>query len=322
MRVSETDIENILRSAPRPEPPQGLKPRLLARVQLPFAPGGLGRLRARSGLAGWLQRWWPALIPAGATLACATVLGLQRVQIQDLKKVIRGLTPAAAPANPALTNPPAINSPVSPNTTPAAFDASRPELARLQARADQLKQEIANLERLEAQNTRLRAELAQPAPLALSAEDAAALASAREQAMQTACVNNLKQLGLAAKVWSLDNSNRFPRSVLEMTNEMATPKILVCPADSGRRVASNFSAWSPANMSYEYLAPGASDTEPNRVLFECPVHGNVLLCDGSVQARVARTHPGDLVRRDGKLYLEDHTPPRPSRPSRTNEPTQ
>lgn len=70
-----------------------------------------------------------------------------------------------------------------------------------------------------------------------------------------ACVNNLKQVGLAFRIWAGDNGDKFPMSVsvtnggtLEliasgtvwrhfqvMSNELNTPKILVCPQDSERQ---------------------------------------------------------------------------------------
>jgi hypothetical protein len=93
-----------------------------------------------------------------------------------------------------------------------------------------------------------------------------------------------------------------------MTNEMSTPKILRCPGDHAREAATSFIAYTPANCSYEYLAPSAPDTEPTRVLFRCPIHGHVCLSDGSVQGGVAKLHPERLVYRDGKLYLEDSPP--------------
>jgi hypothetical protein len=89
-----------------------------------------------------------------------------------------------------------------------------------------------------------------------------------------------------------------------MTNEMNTPKILHCPADENRQAATGWSDYTPANCSYEYLAPGGSPTEPNRVLFRCGIHGNIGLCDGSVQMGVGKNHPGKLVKRDGKLYFD------------------
>src|SRR5690349_8253126 len=68
------------------------------------------------------------------------------------------------------------------------------------------------------------------------------------------CTNNLKQIGLAFRTWALDNNDQFPFQVsatnggtMELTgsgiasvhfqvmsNELSTPKILLCPADIGR----------------------------------------------------------------------------------------
>ena len=93
-----------------------------------------------------------------------------------------------------------------------------------------------------------------------------------------------------------------------MTNEMSTPKILACPGDKTREAAKGWASYTAANCSYEYLAPAAPETEPSRVLFRCPIHGHVCLCDGSVQSYVAKQHPERLVQRDGKLYLDDSPP--------------
>ena len=69
------------------------------------------------------------------------------------------------------------------------------------------------------------------------------------------CVNNLKQVGLAFRVWQGDNNDKNPMSIsvtnggaLElvesgtvwqhfqvMSNELNTPKILICPSDSERQ---------------------------------------------------------------------------------------
>ena len=101
----------------------------------------------------------------------------------------------------------------------------------------------------------------------------------------------------------VDGLGRFNRS---MSNELNTPKILVCPADTNRPVAKNWETFSTANLSYEYLAPSVAniDLEPLRVLSRCPIHGHIGLCDGSVQSEVTRNHPEWLIERDGKLYME------------------
>jgi hypothetical protein len=66
------------------------------------------------------------------------------------------------------------------------------------------------------------------------------------------CVNNLKQVGLSYRVWEGDNNDKYPMAVAEtnggtmdfitgpsafrhflvMSNELSTPKILICPAES------------------------------------------------------------------------------------------
>jgi hypothetical protein len=146
------------------------------------------------------------------------------------------------------------------------------------------------------------------APVAVSAAMLLpALAKAKSRAQEISCVNNLKQIGLAAKIWAGDHDDTFPPNFLAMTNELSAPKILVCPQDSTHHVAADWSSFNDSeNCSYEYLAPSLKDNnaEPNLVVFRCPIHGNVCLADGSVQMGIGKTHPDWLVRRNGKLYFE------------------
>jgi prepilin-type N-terminal cleavage/methylation domain-containing protein len=89
-----------------------------------------------------------------------------------------------------------------------------------------------------------------------------ALAAAKRKAQRINCVNDLKQVGIAFRLWEGDNKDRYPMAVqtatggaLEavysavntpfvgpynecsiftvMSNECNTPKILFCPADNG-----------------------------------------------------------------------------------------
>lgn len=87
------------------------------------------------------------------------------------------------------------------------------------------------------------------------------LGRAKEQARQIACVSNLKQIGTAFLLWVHDHErNNFPFRVdladegnrghplagngwfqfAWISNELSSPRILVCPADKGRRVATDF----------------------------------------------------------------------------------
>jgi len=181
------------------------------------------------------------------------------------------------------------------------------EINRLKDLAARLKAEIGQLQQLQTENTKLRAQVAAPPEMSLTPEETESLAKAKERAQSIACVNNLKQFGLAVRTWALDNNDSNPPNVLSMSNELSTPKILLCPADTNRPVSADWSSFTMANCSYEFLAPAeVADIEPQRVLSRCPIHGNIGLCDGSVQMSVGKNHPDWLVEKDGKIYF---TPP-------------
>ncbi len=75
---------------------------------------------------------------------------------------------------------------------------------------------------------------------------------ARSHVYRIQCVNNLKQIGLAFRVWEGDNGQNYPMAVpgtnggsmdsisglsafrhfQVMSNELSTPKILMCPQET------------------------------------------------------------------------------------------
>jgi hypothetical protein len=101
------------------------------------------------------------------------------------------------------------------------------------------------------------------------------------------CVNNLKQIGLAARIWSNEHNEIFPPSFASMSNELVKTSLLVCPQDKAKKPAANFTELSPAqNVSYEYLTPNAKEADvTTQIVFRCPTHGNTVLGDGSVQEK-------------------------------------
>jgi hypothetical protein len=288
MSTPDDNIESILRRSPQPRPPAGLKEKLMRPLHPPSAV--TGRSVLADAQESWARRWWPALVPAGLSLICMAVFGVQQRELRGLKKEVQTLSAEVAAETPT----PAASVTQVP-TEPLA--APEPEIVRLKGLVEKLSTEISRLEQLRAQNQNLRSQLASPGGLAT-----AETGDARERADQARCINNMKQLGLAVRVWAGDNNDAYPPDIVSMTNEMGTPKILLCPSDTGRPVASAWSEYSSANCSYEYL--GGTETEPTRVMFRCPFHGNIGLCDGSVQGRIGKLHPEWLVQRDGKLYFE------------------
>jgi competence protein ComGC len=108
------------------------------------------------------------------------------------------------------------------------------------------------------------------------------LGRAKRKAMSETCRDNLKQVGLAFRLWSGDGGVRFPHELdlkfggtkelidsgqvfvhfRALSNELARPKLLVCPADKEKVVATNFnSGLSDANVSY-FVGLDAQDTMP------------------------------------------------------------
>ncbi len=114
-----------------------------------------------------------------------------------------------------------------------------------------------------------------------------ALSQAKGKATRISCVSNLKQIGLGARIYSNDNKDVFPPDFLSMSNELASPKILVCPEDPKHTAASSWAQFDPRkNISYEYLKPGIAESNAlNQVIFRCPIHNNIGMGDGSVQQR-------------------------------------
>ena len=159
----------------------------------------------------------------------------------------------------------------------------------------------------------------------------------------SSCTSNLKQIGLAYRLFSNDHDDKFPFAVPQssggtleftnsrnvflhfqaMSNELVTPKVLICRTDTNRQWASDFSLSgtsasfnSNSNLSY-FVGLDADEAKPERILsgdrnitggvlsngflrllrtnsqagFTAAIHnhaGNIGLADGSVQPLTPR----------------------------------
>ena len=117
-----------------------------------------------------------------------------------------------------------------------------------------------------------------------------ALSAAKAHAASMNCINHLKKIGLAFRIWSSDNDYNFPWLVstnvigtnspgtMELvsrmapevhfraiSNELGTAKILHCPADSKREWTTNWNLFSRNNLSY-FVNLDANETKPKTVL--------------------------------------------------------
>lgn len=103
---------------------------------------------------------------------------------------------------------------------------------------------------------------------------------AKGKARRIKCVNNLKNVGLAFRIYASDHMERFPWELSDqngeirinyssdpttyiraVTDELSIPKIVNCPADT-RFVVTNWSEFSRTNLSY-FISPDASTKFPN-----------------------------------------------------------
>jgi hypothetical protein len=100
------------------------------------------------------------------------------------------------------------------------------------------------------------------------------------------CVNDLKQISIAYRLWEGDNNDKYPMSVsvtnggaMElvatgnvtacfqvMSNEVNTPKILLCPEDTRRVWATNWSTLNNSNISYFVGLDVTNDTNLKMLL--------------------------------------------------------
>ena len=113
-------------------------------------------------------------------------------------------------------------------------------------------------------------------------------ASAKNKARRIACVNNLKLIGTAYRIWNSDG-DKFPAQTPSenggwqnltshpdqgincwtnyaiMAKQLETPRVLVCPSDKRISVTNFVMLRSNANVSY-FVGSDASDTVPESVL--------------------------------------------------------
>lgn len=179
-----------------------------------------------------------------------------------------------------------------------------------------------------------------------------ALAASKRKSSRIGCVNNLKQIELSMKIWAGDNKDSYPMQLsitnggtmeviatgdvvstfTVISNELNTPKVLVCPDDAGRIYATNFDAGlTPKNTSYfvaidggmnhpsepnlgdnnlvvngHPVAPGVLDLATNTATWTKERHhfrGNIGFNDGSVMAEVTKIGFTSMA---GTVYSTNH----------------
>jgi len=155
------------------------------------------------------------------------------------------------------------------------------------------------------------------------------LAGAHDRSRRIQCVNNLKQCGLAFRIWEGDNNDRYPMDVpvanggtkecttgaetyrhfQVMSNELSTPKILVCPNDD-YAAAADFVHLNNSHVSY-FVGLDAKETDPQMLLAgdrnitggSAPEKGVLKLVPGEPVAWTSaiHNHSGNVGLADGSV---------------------
>jgi hypothetical protein len=112
-----------------------------------------------------------------------------------------------------------------------------------------------------------------------------ALAKAKVRAQRIQCISNMKQINAQLQMWSLDHGGKFPPDLMALSNQLQSPKLLICPGEKlrDRREANDWSDFSLIGSSYDYSGAGKDSTQPQQIILRCPLHNNVGLADGSAQ---------------------------------------
>jgi type II secretory pathway pseudopilin PulG len=141
------------------------------------------------------------------------------------------------------------------------------------------------------------------------------------------CVNNLKNLGLAYRIYATDNNDRFPTFFLasnavnltsvkiteiyqSLSNELSTPKIIICPSDVKAVGVDSFAKLTPKNISY-FASLTADESTPqiilggdrNILVNKAPTTGLLALTTNTPASWSKDIHneQGNLVMSDGSV---------------------
>jgi prepilin-type processing-associated H-X9-DG protein len=150
--------------------------------------------------------------------------------------------------------------------------------------------------------------------------------------LRISCVDNLKQIGLAYRIWEGDSRDIYPTGIsvtnggsmemvvtgnvlqtfLVMSNELCTPEMLYCPEDSARVCANGFFGLANSNVCYFVSADVTNDENPQLILsgdsnFEIggkPVPAGLLSLwtnDPVAWSATRHVHSGNIALADGSV---------------------
>ena len=295
--MNDTMIENVLLHAPRPTAPPDLLKKLNAGIALPSRKAVTESREWRSPL----RRWFPALAFGVLMLSCAIMIAVQSTWSTNLKRQNEALRAATADLPKLREQHAALEQVREQHDELVQLRKDNQELHQLQTEVAQLRNLSAQIQRLQNENRQLSAA---PAPNANATSGGDFFDKGQMDAERIQCVNNLKQVGLAFRIWAGDNQDKYPTTLNVMSNELSTTKILVCPSDKARQpfASLGFGQFQDNMSSYQLSVRPDDMTYPECIIATCPIHHNYLLADGSVQS--IDPEKTVIMQKDGRWYLE------------------
>ena len=114
------------------------------------------------------------------------------------------------------------------------------------------------------------------------------MSSIKRRTETTSCRKTMSSNGIAALLWANDNNQKtFPDSLVQLSNEIGSTRILICPGDHSRQPASSWTTLTSSNCSYEILHPNLLATDPTNAFLRCKIHGHLGYTDSRVVDGVA-----------------------------------
>jgi type II secretory pathway pseudopilin PulG len=111
-----------------------------------------------------------------------------------------------------------------------------------------------------------------------------ALASSKAKAKRISCVNNLKQISLALRMWSNDHEEKYPWNLTiegggssdspdwtdhfrVCSNELASVSILHCPSNKKKKVARDWNRLDAEESISYFVGTSSRDDKPQTISF-------------------------------------------------------